>query len=605
MRIHSSAVVAIAAKLFLGAAILISQQAAARPDGVIIGRVADADSGTPLSGVLVTASAGNSRHGAVVTDQQGNFVFRQLPAGSYTILARVGGNGYSPGGFLVTGQGHQIGAYLNGGYGQRRPNGATQAIDLAPGERFDRAVVRLWRGGAISGRILDEAGEALVGIVVSAVEHTSDGQLLTGPTTKTDDRGQYRLGTLTPGRYVVVVPQTQVLLPGTVLQADERAPGFRPQPPGVMFGDSRMIAPPPITTTNSVVAVGANARHFAYQTTFHPATPRLPDARVVLVRSGEDRSGIDVHLHPVPVTEVSGVLMGPDGPASGFNISIAPEDPSSGVTLIELAQTTTDANGRFHFPQTPAGSYSVRARANAAATSELFGTESVTVSGEAVRDVVVTLRPTATMNVRMVFEGSGERPSATRQKDVSLRLRRVTPLSRTSSGDHTTRGVADGKGMIAGILPGEYVLAVTDVDAWSLQSVIVAQRDATDLPMAIAAGAVLDVAVTLTDTPASIAGRVQGSAERATVLIFPADAERWGSARVSSRVFRSVRPASDGSFTIPGVVPGEYLAIAVDDAAVGDWLEVSVLQELAPRAATVLVHPGQAHSAVLPFVDLR
>ena len=126
-------------------------------------------------------------------------------------MATIGGNGYSPSGFIVTGRGHQIGAYLDGGYGQRRPNGPFQTIDLADGERIGDAVIRLWKGGAITGRVLDEAGEPLVDVAVAAVRRSGDGRLLTGPTARTDDRGVYRLATLTPGSYLVVVPQTQLL----------------------------------------------------------------------------------------------------------------------------------------------------------------------------------------------------------------------------------------------------------------------------------------------------------------------------------------------------------------------------------------------------------
>ena len=59
-------------------------------------------------------------------------------------------------------------------------------------------MIRLWKGGAITGRVLDEAGEPLVDVAVAAVQRSSDGRLLTGPTARTDNRGVYRLGTLTP-----------------------------------------------------------------------------------------------------------------------------------------------------------------------------------------------------------------------------------------------------------------------------------------------------------------------------------------------------------------------------------------------------------------------
>src|SRR5262245_39981272 len=131
-------IVAVIGALFTLAQGVTPAQAPA-PTGLILGRVVEADSGAPLSGVAVQIGLPVVTPGpspiapqpVVLTDAQGRFVFRNLPKGSYTISAVVGGTGYSPSGFLVSGLGHQIGAYLNGGYGQLRPNGPTGAIELA------------------------------------------------------------------------------------------------------------------------------------------------------------------------------------------------------------------------------------------------------------------------------------------------------------------------------------------------------------------------------------------------------------------------------------------------------------------------------------------
>lgn len=194
---------------------------AAPPTGLIVGRVVEVGSNKPISGVVVTmadpSGAGAAPRAAaprqVLTDAQGRFVFRLLPKGSYTLTATIGSNGFTPNGFIVTGLGFQIGAYLNGGYGQRRPGGPLQTIDLADGQRIGDAVIGLWKGASISGVVRDEVGEPLVGLVVGAVRVASDGRLLTGPTKKTDDRGMYHIGTLTPGTYLVFVNRRRCSCP--------------------------------------------------------------------------------------------------------------------------------------------------------------------------------------------------------------------------------------------------------------------------------------------------------------------------------------------------------------------------------------------------------
>ena len=225
----------------------------------------------------------------MLTDAQGRFVFRNLPKGTYSLMATIGGSGYSPSGFIVTGLGHQIGAYLDGSYGQRRPGGPSQSIDLAEGERIGDAVIRLWKGGAISGRVFDEAGEPLVDVAVAAVQRGADGRLYTGPTDRTDDRGAYRIATLKPGSYLVVVPQTQLLMPLSTIESLLSSPpdpagyairagpgarhGSRPQEAGFRVG-STVLTPPQGRVTNSAQPTRRADSLYAYQSMFHPSSAR-------------------------------------------------------------------------------------------------------------------------------------------------------------------------------------------------------------------------------------------------------------------------------------------------------------------------------------------
>ena len=79
------------------------------------------------------------------------------------------------------------------------------------------------------------------------------------------------------------------------------------------------------------------------------------------VAAGEERSGIDLQLHPVPTLRVSGFVVGPDGPAGGVPVRLWPD----GFDDIGLEQDATtavaNANGAFVFPAVPTGHYSLRA----------------------------------------------------------------------------------------------------------------------------------------------------------------------------------------------------------------------------------------------------
>ena len=177
------------------------QQAAGT--GAISGTVSDGVTGRPLPAVIVALRAPSTgtplaRIVRVVTDEQGRFVMRNLPAGEgYTISStRLG--------------------YVDGAYGQQTMFGASGRINLKDAEWFPRANIVMWRPGAISGTVRDEANEPVVGVYVRALaRHIFGGQpqLLAGPVARTDDRGEYRIAGLGPGQYVVHVPSIQSSVP--------------------------------------------------------------------------------------------------------------------------------------------------------------------------------------------------------------------------------------------------------------------------------------------------------------------------------------------------------------------------------------------------------
>ena len=176
----------------------------ARGTAVIVGQVVDAATGKGISSAIVTL-AGSRR---AMTTSDGRFAFRALPSGSHSLSAAKSG-------------------YINGAYGMRRPDGATLPVVLADGERRGDIVIWMWRQGSISGSIVDEAGEPVVGIQVTALRRTTVGgrrRFAQGSVGTTDDRGVYRISRLAPGDYAVAMIASQVSVPAaTVRQFEETA----------------------------------------------------------------------------------------------------------------------------------------------------------------------------------------------------------------------------------------------------------------------------------------------------------------------------------------------------------------------------------------------
>jgi hypothetical protein len=128
-----------------------------------------------------------------MADARGQFAFRDLPAGRFSLTAARGG-------------------YLDGAHGRLRPGGQAQTIDLAADQRVGEITISLWRFAAITGRVVDEHGEPIVNASVRVLKRATvagQPQFVNGPSDVTDDRGMYRISSLQPGDYVVVVPMAQ------------------------------------------------------------------------------------------------------------------------------------------------------------------------------------------------------------------------------------------------------------------------------------------------------------------------------------------------------------------------------------------------------------
>src|SRR3989442_8053887 len=135
------------------------------------GRVVADDSGDPLRNAIVTLEA-DANVGPVLTDAEGRFTIEGAPRGLHTVS--VSKTGYA-------------------------------AADL---RLPDGVEIRLLRGSAISGRVLDDFGEPsmLRTVVAERLVHVEGRVDFTQQATvETDDTGAYRLVGLPPGEFVLAV----------------------------------------------------------------------------------------------------------------------------------------------------------------------------------------------------------------------------------------------------------------------------------------------------------------------------------------------------------------------------------------------------------------
>jgi len=579
--------------------------------GMIVGQVVDATTGTsiPEAIVLINLPRYMSPHYRVMADAEGRFFFPDLPAGDYYLEASIPG-------------------YVAGDYGQQKPMGQYQLLTLAEGEQRADVKLRVWKYAVISGTVLDEAGEPVVGVSVRALGRTIfGGRVQYGttqvrddlvPTAVTDDRGMFRLSQLMAGSYLIVVPSTQNSVPVEFVDGQNNAvrgemaiagisetspvglPGVLEFGGVALLGSSRMQVPP---------AVSPAGRMQVYRTTFHPSATTAAEASPIAVGTGEERSGIAITLRPAAAVRVSGRVVTPDGsvpPPMGLYLSgeasrdLVVRRPPANNGNFDTAVAITDRAGRFTFLGVPAGEYVVQqsspflSRALQTGVATFWVDQSLTVAATDMNDVIVQLRPALRVAGRFEFHST-----AAPEKPPSIGINFQSPYG--ASGFATTiRPDGDLTFQMLGA-GGPYLIRPNELGGWFVQSVTVGGKDYTDRVFDLREDT-SSIVVTFTDRPNRITGTVKNArgvtSSTAQVLAFPVDRQRWTGYGRDPRELVSAVTSTAGAYVIPHLPPGEYFVIAVESGDAENWLDPKVLEQLSARARKMTIGSTGAQQTV-------
>jgi hypothetical protein len=278
-----------------------------------------------------TASRGGTGPQRVMTGADGRFVFHSLLPGTFQLTATLTG--------YTSSLGVSLSPAFAGVVGGVSASPSSTTLPLKEGEFATGVTLRLWKFGVVSGTVLDDSGEPAIGLVVQVARRVmAAGRVRYVPawSARTDDRGTYRISSIVPGDYLVVVPQAQVSMPTTIMSGlidtvtsgnitggggaamammDLMSSGVMPTDAmtgGVRIGDF-MVA-----SSGSVPLIGPDGRLMAYQTTFFPGAAVPAQASLVTLKSGEERSDVNFQLRLIPTSRVSGRAVGPDGPIGEY-----------------------------------------------------------------------------------------------------------------------------------------------------------------------------------------------------------------------------------------------------------------------------------------------
>jgi hypothetical protein len=551
--------------------------AQAQPQGtaVLAGRVVTADTGRPIKRARVIVSAGGRQSRATTTDEQGRFRITELLAGSYTITASRTG-------------------FVDAVYGQRRPLQPGTPVALADGQELATIDMRLVRGGVITGRVLDEDGEALARAMVTVQRYQyvrGERQLSPAGGDQTDDRGQYRVFGLPPGDYYVSADAASLTRAfgrgfqqfGAAVASGAGGGGGR----GGFFG-----APPP----DDPEPVG-------YAPTYYPGVVNAGEAAKITVGPGQEVSGMDFQVQLVATATVSGVVAGADG---AVPVLLVPQD-GGGMLRGQILRGAAQANGVFSISNVPPGRYTAIARSGGGIFASggdtlRVGTQTINVAGQNITGVTLALQPSVTLSGNITVESSGT-PAPADYSVFRIDVPELDPLpfaggpGGRGGGPGASGGRADSNGAftVLSLLPGRHYVRVAGSGVWTMKSVLVAGQDVTDQPIDLRSGHDVDnVSIVMTDRYTEISGTVRDSSGTGVaalaVIAFSTDPQQW---QPQSRTIQAVRSGQDGTYHIRGLPPGDYRIIATEDVEQGEWFDPAFLERVQPSSEKISLTEGE------------
>jgi hypothetical protein len=512
--------------------------------GVLAGRILS-DDGQPLANIgvsVLSVAAERSARRVAMTDDDGNFKVHDLPAGAYRVTPSAPG-------------------YVNS-----EDNARPSFYRLG-----ESATVTMVKGGVITGKALDSAGQPIVAAAVLAYRvRDGEGRPINAGSSVwrglTDDRGSYRIFGLPSGAYLVATDGS---------------------------GETQI-------TARDVP-------------TYYPTATR-DTAQEVSVTVGSEVQGIDIRHRGELGHLVSGTVSGYAESRTVFGAGVGVEllQPATGFRVASTSVSSSGGSG-FVMYGVPDGDYEVVAYQQGFSTDAeshrgMSTPRRITVKGSDVTGVDLRLTGLGAIDGRLLVEkfdapltcqikrrGAVEETLLTaRREEKDARLNRFTSAEALpdEKGEFGWRALAAGLYRISPQLPSDhwYVKAMTLPGAAPAKPP--ASRAAAPKVAAINAATGVTVksnekrtglAITLAEGAAGVSGRVEGEklSARLRVLLVPAEKD------AADNVLRYYEVVTRGSsFSFSHLAPGKYwlVARAVPDDESEEKLSKPVAWEASERA---------------------
>jgi protocatechuate 3,4-dioxygenase beta subunit len=516
---------------------LWGQAGPAEIEGIVI----DAASDSPLRKAYVTLSTveDSPAEALAITDDSGRFGFANIPPGRYKLHASCDG-------------------YQQAWFGAPTPHHAAGVITLHAGESRQDFALRLSMLSTISGVVLDQDGDPVDGAMVSFwtswFRRGKPGFRQHG-SVSTNDRGEYRMSSLTPGSYLVMVNcrsrQTLRMHPESVASA-QRIEQFT---------------------------------QFQFGVQYFPSAERPTEASLVTIAAVKEIAGIDFHLTARETTTLHGtVVPPPDLPADAF-IQIATESldmPNQAGFVFNSG--AGPPNHEFNISPILPGEYLLVASVSAGARP-YRGVQRVVVAADGENRATIKLDPGIDLAGTLKVEGQKAEPGTR----VLLPSGDGFP---SFQGQPQAQVKADGTFVIQGVVPGIWDIDVQPIpDGGYVKSMRLGRQDVLTEVMVIASDTKDKLDIVVSTHGGILEGDVKTESGESAGPVHVLAAPDGAYSNVLS--FYSVANSDEkGHFRLKHLTPGRYRIFAFDVLDYCAWCDPDFLKPFAGQGQPVQIVEG-------------
>jgi hypothetical protein len=514
-----------------------SQDSANKPKQepcTVSGMVAKLAGSAPLKSarVVLIGVEDATRTYATTTDAGGRFTLKNVERGRYRL--RVSRNGF-----------------VDQEYGQKTPNDPGSILTLAPGQQVNDLLFRLIPWAVIAGRILNEDGEPLPWVQVTALrEAYTDGKRKLSPDAQetTNDLGEYRLFGLRPGRYFVSATYS--------------------------------------TKNQGVVEMGEAApveESFAqgYVPTYYPGTPDPAKAATITVKPGDEIPSVDVFLQRVAAYKIRGRIynMITHRPGKDVSIIMLPRNSQLAGSVFNFETAVLDKDGSFVLNDILPGSYTLSAFWFDEGKSYV-AKQDIDVGKADVEGVTLTIAPGTNINGRVIWDG---KPSL-ESDELS-----ISPYATEQGIDFggAARVAPNGSFTLKDISEDTYHLSVNGMskDCY-IKAIRYGMVDALYDGFAVQRGTDASLEVTLSSRGARVQGTVADADSLPIagvwVVLVPEEAHRG-----QMQMYKKTTTDQYGHFELRGIPPGDYKLFSWEEVENGAWQDPEFLKPFEEKGEEV------------------